>query len=65
MELVCHANGMADRLRAGIGASNSVRLAWSDDSSKRSFRHYKEDAGKTAEDKGAKFLRMADPVGHA
>ena len=28
MDLASHANGMADRLRAGISASNSARLAW-------------------------------------
>lgn len=61
LDLAGHANAMADRLRAGIGASNSARLAWST-TSNEVFAVIKKSAGKTAEDKGAKFYEWPIPA---
>ncbi len=59
--LARHANGMADRLRAGIGASNSARLAWPT-ASNEVFAVIPKTAAKTAEDKGAKFYEWPIPA---
>ena len=54
LDLARHSNGMAERLRAGIGASNSARLAWPT-ASNEVFAVIQKSAAKTAEGKGAKF----------
>jgi threonine aldolase len=59
--LARHANGMADRLRAGIGASNSARLAWPT-ASNEVFAVIPKTSAKTAEDKGAKFYEWPIPA---
>ncbi len=61
LDLATHANAMADRLRSGIGASNSARLAWST-ASNEVFAIIKKSAGKTAEGKGAKFYEWPIPA---
>jgi threonine aldolase len=59
--LARHANAMADRMRAGIGASNSARLAWPT-TSNEVFAVIPKAAAKTAEDKGAKFYEWPVPA---
>lgn len=51
-----HALGMADRLRAGIGASNSARLAWST-TSNEVFAIIKEERRKDRRGQGREILR--------
>lgn len=60
LDLARHSNGMADRLRAGIGASNSARLAWPT-ASNEVFAVITRTAAKTAEEKGAKFYEWPIP----
>ncbi|MFN3364113.1 MAG: threonine aldolase family protein [Allorhizobium sp.] len=68
LELAAHANAMADRLRAGLGASNSARLAWPTQSNEV-FAVLPVETMKAAHSKGAKFYDwleprdMAEPVG--
>ena len=68
LELATHANAMADRLRAGLGASNSARLAWPTQSNEV-FVVLPIETMKAAHEKGAKFYDwleprdMAEPVG--
>jgi threonine aldolase len=62
LDLARHSNGMADRLRAGIGASNSARLVWPT-ASNEVFAVIQKSAAKTAEDKGAKFYEWPIPAG--
>lgn len=59
--LARHSNGMADHLRAGIGASNSARLAWPT-ASNEVFAVITKSAAKTAESRGAKFYEWPIPV---
>ncbi len=61
LDLARHSNGMADSLRAGIGASNSARLAWPT-ASNEVFAVVTKTAAKTAENKGAKFYEWPIPV---
>jgi threonine aldolase len=61
LDLARHANGMADRLRSGITASNSARLAWPTVSNEV-FAVITKAAAKTAEDKGAKFYAWPVPA---
>ena len=68
LELAGHANAMADRLRQGLTASNSARLAWPTQSNEV-FAVLPVETMKTAHEKGAKFYDwleprdMAEPVG--
>jgi len=62
LDLAHHSNGMADRLRAGIGASNSARLAWPT-ASNEVFAVIPKSAAKTAESRGAKFYEWPIPAG--
>lgn len=61
LDLAGHSNGMADHLRAGIGGSNSARLAWPT-ASNEVFAVVTKSAAKTAEEKGAKFYEWPIPV---
>lgn len=61
LDLARHSNGMADRLRSGIGASNSARLAWPT-ASNEVFAVISRSAAKTAEEKGAKFYEWPVPA---
>ncbi|NKL78211.1 threonine aldolase family protein [Rhizobium leguminosarum] len=61
LDLARHSNGMADRLRAGIGTSNSARLAWPT-ASNEVFAVVSKSAAKTAEEKGAKFYEWPVPA---
>ncbi|KQV66169.1 low specificity L-threonine aldolase [Rhizobium sp. Root1220] len=61
LDLAGHANGMADRLRAGINASNSARLAWMTPTNEV-FAVITKIAAKTAEEKGAKFYEWPVPA---
>jgi threonine aldolase len=61
LELAGHANGMADRMRAGIGASNSARLAW-ETTTNEVFAIISRSAARTAEDRGAKFYEWPVPA---
>jgi threonine aldolase len=58
--LARHANTMADRLRAGLAASNSTRLAW-ETSANEVFAVIPKDTAKAAEAKGAKFYDWLEP----
>jgi threonine aldolase len=68
LDLARHANAMADRLRAGLDASNSARQAWKTDSNEI-FAVVPIETMKAAHEKGAKFYDwlepkdMAQPVG--
>ena len=61
LDLARHSNSMADRLRSGIGASNSARLAWPT-ASNEVFAVVTKSAAKTAEEKGAKFYEWPVPM---
>ena len=61
LDLARHSNAMADRLRAGIGASNAARLAWPT-ASNEVFAVISKNAVKTAEEKGAKFYEWPVPA---
>jgi threonine aldolase len=61
LDLAGHSNGMADRLRAGIGASNCAKLAWPT-ASNEVFAVVQKSAARTAEEKGAKFYEWPVPV---
>lgn len=61
LDLARHSNAMADRLRAGIGASNAARLAWPT-ASNEVFAVISKGAAKTAEEKGAKFYEWPVPA---
>jgi threonine aldolase len=61
LDLARHSNSMADRLRSGIGASNSARLAWPT-ASNEVFAVVTKSAAKTAEEKGAKFYEWPVPT---
>ena len=58
--LARHANAMADRLRAGLSASNSARLAW-DTTSNEVFAVIPKETAKAADAKGAKFYDWPEP----
>ena len=60
LDLARHSNGMADRLRAGIGASNSARLSWPTVSNEV-FAIVPKAAAKAAEEKGARFYEWPIP----
>jgi threonine aldolase len=60
LKLAGHANAMGDRLRAGIGASNSARLAWST-TSNEVFAVLNKASAAAAEEKGAKFYDWPVP----
>ncbi|MBD9448006.1 MULTISPECIES: low specificity L-threonine aldolase [unclassified Rhizobium] len=60
LDLARHANGMSDRLRAGITASNASRLAWPT-SANEVFAVIPKGAAKTAQEKGAKFYEWPVP----
>jgi threonine aldolase len=62
LDLARHSNGMAERLRAGIGASNSARLAWPT-ASNEVFAVIQKSAAKMAEGRGAKFYEWPIPAG--
>ncbi|EJZ18320.1 low-specificity l-threonine aldolase, partial [Rhizobium sp. Pop5] len=61
LDLARHSNGMAERLRAGIGASGTARLAWRT-ASNEVFAVVSKSAAKTAEEKGAKFYEWPVPA---
>jgi threonine aldolase len=58
--LASHANSMADRLRAGLDASNSARQAWPT-TSNEVFAVIPIDTMKIAHEKGAKFYDWLEP----
>lgn len=60
LQLARHANAMADRLRAGLSASNSARLAW-ETTSNEVFAVIPKETAKAAEEKGAKFYDWLEP----
>ncbi|MGN7294006.1 threonine aldolase family protein [Rhizobium sp. SAFR-030] len=60
LNLAAHANSMADRLRGGLAASNSARVAWPT-SSNEVFAVIPKDTAKAAQDKGAKFYDWLEP----
>lgn len=68
LDLARHANSMADRLRAGLDASNSARQAWPT-TSNEVFAVIPKATAQSAEAKGARFYDwlephdMAEPVG--
>jgi threonine aldolase len=61
LDLARHSNDMADRLRAGIGASNAARLAWPT-ASNEIFAVVTRNAARIAEEKGAKFYEWPVPA---
>ncbi|MCO5731879.1 low specificity L-threonine aldolase [Rhizobium sp. SSA_523] len=60
LDLARHANAMANRLRAGLDASNSARQAWPT-TSNEVFAVIPKATAKAAEDKGAKFYDWLEP----
>lgn len=60
LELAGHANAMADRLRDGLAASNSARLAWPTQSNEI-FAILPKAAAAAAGEKGAKFYDWLEP----
>jgi threonine aldolase len=60
LDLARHANSMADRLRAGLDASNSARQAWPT-TSNEVFAVIPIETMKTAHNKGAKFYDWLEP----
>jgi threonine aldolase len=68
LELAAHANAMATRLREGLAASNSARMAWETQSNEL-FVVLDKDKAKAAQDQGARFYDwviphdMPEPVG--
>src|SRR5690606_6832295 len=60
LELAGHANAMADRLREGLAASNSARLAWPTQSNEI-FAIVPRDAARAATQKGARFYDWLEP----
>lgn len=62
LELASHSNAMADRLRAGLSAKNTARLAW-DTSANEVFAVIEKSAAERARDKGAKFYDWQPPQG--
>ena len=62
LELAQHSNAMADRLRAGLSAKNTARLAW-DTSANEVFAVIETSAAERARDKGAKFYDWQPPQG--
>lgn len=61
LKLADHANRMADRLRAGIGALNSARLAW-DTTSNEVFAVLSHASAEAAREKGAAFYDWPVPL---
>ncbi|TCL69695.1 low specificity L-threonine aldolase [Rhizobium sp. BK251] len=60
LDLARHANGMSDRLRAGINASNSARLSWPT-SANEVFAVIPKSAARNAVERGAKFYEWPVP----
>jgi threonine aldolase len=60
LELAAHANTMSDRLREGLAASNSARLAWPTQSNEI-FAIVKKEAAASAGENGAKFYDWLQP----
>lgn len=60
LDLARHANSMADRLRAGLDASNSARQAWPT-TSNEVFAVIPIETMKAAHNKGAKFYDWLEP----
>ena len=60
LDLARHANATADRLRAGIEASNTARLAWAT-TANEVFAIVKKTAANIADDRGAKFYEWPVP----
>ncbi|MCJ8521303.1 threonine aldolase [Pseudorhizobium tarimense] len=60
LELAGHANAMADRLREGLRASNTARLAWPTQSNEV-FTVLPKEMMKAAQEKGAKFYDWLEP----
>ncbi|MCJ8509533.1 low specificity L-threonine aldolase [Rhizobium lemnae] len=60
LDLARHANSMAGRLRDGLAASNTARLAW-DSQSNEVFAVIPRHTAKSAENKGAKFYEWPIP----
>jgi threonine aldolase len=58
--LASHANSMADRLRAGLDASNSARQAWPT-TSNEVFAVVPKTTAEAAQEKGAKFYDWLEP----
>ncbi len=61
LDLAQHANAMADRLRAGIGALNSARLAW-DTTSNEVFAVLSRASAEAAREKGSAFYDWPVPL---
>jgi threonine aldolase len=61
LELAGHANSMADRLRAGIRALNSARLAW-DTTSNEVFAVLNRASAEAAREKGSAFYDWPVPL---
>lgn len=62
LDLARHANTMADRLREGLAASNSARLAWPTQSNEV-FAVLDKGRAKAAAEQGARFYEWAVPRG--
>ncbi|MCF6367792.1 threonine aldolase family protein [Rhizobium halophilum] len=60
LELAAHANAMADRMRQGLSASNSARMAWPTQSNEV-FAIIPKGSAKAAGEKGAKFYDWLQP----
>jgi threonine aldolase len=61
LDLAGHANAMADRLRAGIGALNSARLAW-ETTSNEVFAVLSQVSAAAAKQKGSAFYDWPVPL---
>ncbi|WP_337270121.1 threonine aldolase family protein [Oryzifoliimicrobium ureilyticus] len=61
LELARHANNMADRMRAGINASNSARQAW-ETTTNEIFAVVTKQAAQEATERGAKFYDWLVPA---
>jgi threonine aldolase len=62
LELAAHSNAMADRLRAGLAAKNTARLAW-ETTANEVFAVIEKSAAHRAREKGAEFYDWQSPHG--
>jgi threonine aldolase len=62
LDLARHSNGMADRLRAGLSAKNTARLAW-ETTANEVFAVIEKSSADRAREKGAKFYDWQPPHG--
>lgn len=62
LDLARHSNAMADRLREGLAAKNTARLAW-DTTANEVFAVIEKSAAERAREKGARFHPWQAPHG--